>query len=82
MSDLVDRLRQKYPETPHHRDSLHSEAADRIEHLERVLADARMVFASVNEYTPSDIAVIFPEQIAALDEALNTTDDRPLVRSI
>lgn len=45
MSDLVERLRQKYPETPHHRDSLHSEAADRIEHLERVLAQAREALA-------------------------------------
>lgn len=74
MSDLVGRLR---------RDSaidrlngaraeygLTGLAADRIEQLERVLADARMVFASVNEYTPSDIAVIFAEQIAAIDEAM------------
>lgn len=64
MSDLVERLRSFcYKDT--------AEAADRIEQLERVLADARMVFASVNEYTPSDIAVIFAEQIAAIDEALN-----------
>lgn len=70
MSDLVERLRKAaafpaYPPGPY------QQAADRIEQLERVLADARMVFASVNEYTPSDIAVIFAEQIAAIDEALN-----------
>lgn len=67
MSDLVERLRKAngWELIP-----IVHEAADRIEQLERVLSDARMVFASVNEYTPSDIAVIFAEQIAAIDEAM------------
>ena len=30
---LVERLRQQWPDTPHHRDALHREAADEIERL-------------------------------------------------
>lgn len=69
MSDLVDRLRQKYPETPHHRDSLHSEAADRIEQLERVLAQA---LATLKD---GDMDMVHAT-IAAIDEALNDKINR------
>lgn len=32
--ELIDELRQKYPEIPYHRDELHKQAADTIECLE------------------------------------------------
>ena len=35
---LVERLRQQWPDTPHHRDALHREAADEIERLRAKLA--------------------------------------------
>mgnify|MGYP007071584190 CR=1 FL=1 len=98
MSDLVERLRQKYPDTPHHRDSLHSEAADRLEQIERVLAQAREALEcatkhhtttslplAIERFGTREAAQAFgmrtwmeriPNAIAAIDEALNTTNDR------
>lgn len=37
---LVERLRLQWPDTPHHRDALHREAADEIERLRAALAQA------------------------------------------
>ena len=38
---LVERLRMAWPETPHHRDALHREAADEIERLRGEVAMLR-----------------------------------------
>lgn len=39
--DLVERLRLQWPDTPHHRDALHREAADEIERLRAAVAAKR-----------------------------------------
>lgn len=63
MSDLVERSRVlSYEDT--------KEAADRIEQLERVLAQARELLSCVETCSRNNFYQLAAEQLEAIDEAL------------
>jgi len=68
MSNLVNRLRGRLTDAPMATELMMDEAADRIEHLERVLAQARECLTSTVYFQEQSA----PDVIAAIDEALKS----------